>query len=62
MWYKVNVWVNGETDTVYISEEFYTEEKLDRGTNLESYIIDCLYDGQLVNVGYPFLVDSKEQV
>jgi hypothetical protein len=61
--YAVPVYLpDGTHETVYISEGYYNEEKLDRGTNLESYIIDLVYNGQLVNVGYPVLVDERERV
>ena len=60
MWYAIPVYLpDGETDTVYISEEFYTEEKLYIGTNLEKYIHEFY---GLVNVGYPRLVEEREIV
>lgn len=63
MIYEVQVWLpDGEVEKVYISEELFHEEKLDRGVNLERYISDCIYGGQLVNVGYPILVEDKEIV
>lgn len=61
--YEIPVYLpDGTQETVYISEEFFREEKLDQGTNLEGYIIDLIYDGRLVNVGYPRLVEERETV
>ena len=61
MIYEIPVYLpDGTQETVYISEEFFREEKLDRGSNLEGYIIDLIYCGQFVNVGYPRLTERDE--
>jgi hypothetical protein len=63
MFYQIPVYFpDGTYEYVYLSQEFYDEEKLYNGTNLEKYIIDFIYFGQFVNVGYPQLVDEKELV
>jgi len=58
MIYCIPVYFPDGTKEVYtISEEFFREEKLDRGTNLERFIEDVY--GMQVNVGYPTLTDGK---
>ena len=58
MIYCIPVYFPDGTKEVYtISEEFFREEKLDRGMNLERFIEDVY--GMQVNVGYPTLTDGK---
>jgi hypothetical protein len=58
MIYCIPVYFPDGTQEIYrISEEYFREEKLDRGTNLEAFIEDVY--GMQVNVGYPTLTDGK---
>lgn len=54
MIYQIPVYLPDGTKEIYtVSEEFFREEKLDRGTNLEQFIHEIY--GMHVNVGYPRL-------
>ena len=54
MFYEIPVYFPDGTQEIYrISEEYFREEKLDRGTNLERFIEEVY--GMQVNVGYPTL-------
>ena len=58
MLYEIPVYFPDGTQEIYrISEEFYREEKLDRGTNLEAFIEEVY--GMQVNVGYPRLTQGE---
>jgi hypothetical protein len=57
MIYLIPVYFPDGTQEIYrISEEYFREEKLDRGTNLEAFIEDVY--GMQVNVGYPTLTQE----
>lgn len=57
MIYLVPVYFPDGTQEIYrISEEYFREEKLDRGTNLEAFIEEVY--GAQVNVGYPTLTQD----
>lgn len=57
MVYLIPVYFPDGTQEIYrISEEYFREEKLDRGTNLEAFIEDVY--GMQVNVGYPRLTQE----
>jgi hypothetical protein len=54
MLYEIPVYFPDGTKEIFrISEEYFREEKLDRGTNLEAFIQEVY--GMQVNVGYPRL-------
>ena len=54
MIYCIPVYFPDGTQEIYrISEEYFREEKLDRGTNLERFIEEVY--GMNLNVGYPTL-------
>ncbi len=58
MIYNIPVYFPDGTKEIYtISEEYFREEKLDRGSNLEQFIQEVY--GMQVNVGYPTLTDGK---
>jgi hypothetical protein len=58
MIYLVPVYFPDGTQEIYrISEEYFREEKLDRGTNLEAFIEEVY--GTQVNVGYPSLSQAE---
>jgi hypothetical protein len=58
MVYLVPVYFPDGTQEIYrISEEYFREEKLDRGTNLEAFIEEVY--GAQVNVGYPSLSQAE---
>ena len=57
MIYCIPVYFPDGTKEIYrISEEYFREEKLDRGMNLERFIEDVY--GMQVNVGYPRLIQE----
>lgn len=57
MIYCIPVYFPDGTKEIYrISEEYFREEKLDRGTNLERFIEEVY--GMNLNVGYPTLTQG----
>jgi hypothetical protein len=59
MIYNIPVYFPDGTKEIYtVSEEYFREEKLDRGTNLEKFIQEVY--GTQVNVGYPRLTLELE--
>ena len=57
MFYEIPVYFPDGTQEIYrISEEYFREEKLDRGTNLERFIEEVY--GMNLNVGYPTLTQG----
>ena len=57
MLYEIPVYFPDGTQEIFkVSEEYFREEKLDRGTNLERFIEEVY--GMNLNVGYPRLTQE----
>lgn len=49
---------DGTQEIFRISEEYFREEKLDRGANLEAFIEE-VYGAQVTHIGYPRLTQGE---